>query len=393
MKEALANPAIRRILAAAAVSQIGDWAARLAVAFVVLDETGLASGVSVVGALFFLPWLGPGQYLASWGDRLPRVQLLVSCEVLRALLYVLIALAASSAPIWVLLAGVAVVATIDPVWEANRAALLVDVTTKDEYGPAQKMSQTVNQSATLVGWGIGGLLVAGVGTAGTLWINAATFAVSGLLVAGIAGPTQSDRVRRSGSLRAAVGFLRNDRISMIALATTIGLTVPGMAIETQAPVFGRYIGLADQWIGVLAAMVPAVTIVGVLSIPDQWADRRLLSGGFLVAGAAGLVASVSFAVGTHPLAAFAGYAAVGAAFASSSAANIVVGRRLPAEDRASVFAVIQTVVFGALSVGAIVGGPISDVIGPRPANIGLSLVAGTVCFSGLVFTLGGNELR
>ncbi|NNF55416.1 MAG: MFS transporter [Acidimicrobiales bacterium] len=393
MKQALANPAIRRILAAAAVSQIGDWAARLAVAFVVLDETGLASGVSVVAVLFFLPWLGPGQLLASFGDRMPRVRLLVGSELTRAALYAAIALAASTgAPVWILLTGVALVAVIDPVWEANRSALLVDVASDDEYAPAQKFVTSVNQASTLVGWALGGVLVAAVGTVGTLWFNAGSFVVSAMFVGGISVPKDSERPHRSGSLRAAVRFLRSDRVSLIAIVTTVGLTIPGMGIETQAPVFGREAGLADQWIGVLAAMVPAVTLLGVLLIPHRRPDAQLLSMSFGVSAVALVGAAVAFSFRSVAILAFVGYAAVGVPFAASTAANIVVGRRLPGSDRASVFVVVQTAVFAALSIGAIVGGPISDLAGSVFANISLAIVGAVICGVGGILTFSHGNL-
>ncbi len=393
MKEALANPAIRRILAAAAASQIGDWAARLAVAFVVLDETGLASGVSVVGVLYFLPWLGPGQVLASFGDRVPRVRLLVGSELTRAGLYAAIALAASAAaPVWILLIGVALVAVIDPVWEANRSALLVDVASDDEYAPAQKFVTSVNQASTLVGWALGGVLVATIGTGGTLWFNAGSFVLSAVLIGGIAVPRDSERPHRSGSLRAAMGFLRSDRISLIAIVTTMGLTIPGMGIETQAPVFGRAVGLPDHWIGVLAAMVPAVTLLGVLLIPHRRPDAILLSVSFGVSAVALVGAAVAFSFRSVPILAFVGYAAVGVPFAASTAANIVVGRRLPSSDRASVFVVVQTAIFSALSIGAIIGGPISDVAGSVFANISLAMVGAVICGIGAIVTFSNENL-
>lgn len=393
MRDALANAAIRRILAAAAVSQIGDWAARLAIAFVVLDKTGLASGVGVAGALFFLPWLGPGQLLAGFGDRMDRVRLLVACELSRALLYGLIALGAGAMPVWLLLAAVAVVAVIDPVWEANRAALIVDVTTEEEYPSAIKIVTSVNQASTLIGWAAGGFLVAWVGTGAALGVNAATFVVSALFIGAISAHSQSERVRKAGSFGAAREFLARDVLSRIAVMTTIGLTIAAMAIETQAPVYARAIGLPDRWIGVLIAMVPAVTVVAVLLLPTTRTDGPLLVFGFSMAGLAAVVAAASFIGSSTRGLPFLGYGAIGAMFASSTLANIVVGRRLPSANRAAVFSVIQGAVFLSLSAGALVGGPLSDLAGARPANVIFAFAGAVVCFGGAVVAAGVGRPR
>lgn len=390
MREALRNPAVRRILAAAAVSQVGDWAARLAIAFVVLDRTGLAAGVGVAGALFFLPWLGPGQLLAGMGDRLDRVRLLTLCEVSRAVLFGVIALSASTVPVWLLLGSVAVVALIDPVWEANRAALIVDVTTSEEYSPALKMVMSTGQAATLVGWAVGGFLVAGVGTGGALGLNAASFALSAILIGGVRSPGNSVRSRRTGSFSAARAFLAADRLSAIAVVTTVGFTVAAMAVEVQAPVYGRAIGLADRWIGVMIALVPAVTMVGVLLVPTGLADRRLLRWGFAVAGGAGLASAAAFASSHVVGMAFVAYAMLGAVFASSTLANIVVGRRLPVTNRAAIFAVVQGSVFVALSAGSILGGPVSDLVGAETTNVLFTLGAAACCLGGSIATFGSR---
>lgn len=373
MRDALRNPAVRRILAAAAVSQIGDWAARLAIAFIVLDETGLASGVGVAGALFFLPWLGPGQYLAAFGDRMDRVRLLVGCEVARAVLYGLVALGAGRVPVGLVLAAVAVIALIDPVWESNRSALIVDVTTDDEYPSALKVIHTANQGATLIGWAVGGLLVAWLGAGGTLGVNALTFVVSAVLIGAVVAPGQNVRATNTGSFAAARRYLTADRLSATALLVAASLTVAGMAIETQAPVFGRSVGLSEGWIGIMIAMIPLLTMITVVLIPTKPGDGRLLQIGFGAAGVSGMMAVLAFAVGDADLVSFLGYGGVGIAFGASMVANIVFGRRLPDADRAAIFSVVQGLIFISLSTGALIGGLVSDLIGIREANIALAL--------------------
>ncbi|MFW2382769.1 MAG: MFS transporter [Acidimicrobiales bacterium] len=387
MREVMRNSAVRRILAAAAVSQVGDWAARLAIAFVVLDETGLASGVGVAGALFFLPWLGPGQYLAAFGDQMDRVRLLFGCELSRAVLYGLVALGAGRAPVWVLLGMIAVVAVIDPVWESNRSALIVDVTSEAEYPDAVKVIHTANQTATLIGWGVGGLLVASLGAGGTLGVNALTFLASAFLIGGVSTSGQTLRTKRSGSFAAARAYLTRDRLSATALGVAALLTVAGMAIETQAPVFGRAVGLSEGWIGIMIAMIPLLTLITVVFIPTKPGDRQLLSIGFGAAALAGAGAVAAFAAGGADLVSFLGYGGVGIAFGASMVANIVFGRRLPDTERAAIFSVVQGAIFISLSAGSLIGGLVSDIVGIREANVIFAIAITCVAGLGAVLSL------
>jgi hypothetical protein len=384
MRDALRNRAVRRILAAAAVSQVGDWAARLAIAFIVLDETGLASGVGVAGALFFLPWLGPGQYLAAFGDQMDRVRLLYRCELVRAVLYGAVALGVGRIPVWLLLGMIAVIALIDPVWESNRSALIVDVTTEDEYPSAMKVIHTANQTATLAGWAVGGLLIATLGAGGTLGVNSLTFVISAVLIGGVSASGQTVRTERSGSFAAARMYLTGDRLSAIALLAAAVLTVAGMAIETQAPVFGRSVGLSEGWIGIMIAMIPLVTMITVLVVPTKPGDSRLLSLGFGAAGVGGVVAALAFTTGGADPLSFLGYGGVGVAFGASMVANIVFGRRLPDADRAAIFSVVQGAIFVSLSAGSLLGGVFSDLFGVRAVNVAFALL---ITFTGVIGTV------
>lgn len=374
-----ANPAIRKLTAAALVSQLGDWAARLALAFVVFDATGLASAVGVVGALFFLPWLGPGQWLAKFGDQMDRVQLLVLCEVARAVLFLALAVLANNVSVAVLLGGVALVAVIDPVWESNRSALIVEITSAEEYASSVKLVTSVNQTAQLLGFGFGGILVATAGTSGALAINAASFAVSALLVAtigfGHSHAAVDANTPQTGALTAAREFLSQDNVSRIALIGTVAVLVPTVGFETQAPVYGEAIGLSKPAIGVMAALLPGATIVALLGLRTDGQDTTVMSRAFAISGLAAAAAAVLIGA-THQIGpAWGAYALMGVPFAATAIANIVVGRRITASQRAAIFSVLQGAVFMALSAGALAGGVVLDLFGARPGNSALAALA------------------
>ncbi len=64
--------------------ELGDWAARLALAVLVYDETGSATAAGLVTAVGLLAWVGPGQLLSSLADRMSRRTVLVACDLVRA---------------------------------------------------------------------------------------------------------------------------------------------------------------------------------------------------------------------------------------------------------------------------------------------------------------------
>jgi hypothetical protein len=379
------NRDYRLLVAGGVISQLGDWASRLALAVLVFERTGSATAVGLTAALLVLPWLGPGQWLAARGERLDRRRLLVACDVVRGLLFLVIAL--GDLPLPAVLSMVAVAATIDPVFEANRAALLVDVVGTDEYADAIQFNHAVDQMAQLVGYGVGGGLIAVLGSASNaLAVNGLTFLVSALLLAAVSHRRAAEPdTATAPSLRAAWSFLVSDRLSMLAVVVTVVTVFAVMSVEAQAAVYGSAVaGLSGAGIGLLAATVPAATLVVLTVVRSAGDDRAVLRRGFVVAGLAGALAVGLLAVGDPPGLAFAGYAAMGGVALYSTFANIVVGRRIPSSVRATTFAVLQATVFIAISTGAVAGGALSDLFSPQAAAAAAAATAAIAALLGYV---------
>ena len=184
----------RLIWTAGIVSQLGDWSARLALALLVLERSGGAATVGLVGVLFVVPWLGVGQLLTAWSARFGRRAVLMSCDGFRGVAFLAIGTVDMSTP--VLLVVVLLAALADPVFEATKSALITETVTKDDYSDAIQVMHVANQAASLVGYAGGGLLVGFFGAETTLTLNGLTFLLSAVLVSFISIGTSQDRFDR-----------------------------------------------------------------------------------------------------------------------------------------------------------------------------------------------------
>ena len=116
----LSNPSYRRVWLARLISEFGDWAARLALGLLVLERTGSAGLSGAIIGMTFLPWLGLGQFLATFGDRFERRTVMIAADIARAATYLVIALI--SAPVWLYFPLAFVAAAFDaPFREIGRA--------------------------------------------------------------------------------------------------------------------------------------------------------------------------------------------------------------------------------------------------------------------------------
>src|SRR5438270_5933412 len=90
-RDVLANREFRALYVAQALSVAGDQLARIAVAVLVFSRSHSALLTAASFGLSYLPWVVGGPLLAGYADRLRRRQVMVVCDVARALMVLLMA--------------------------------------------------------------------------------------------------------------------------------------------------------------------------------------------------------------------------------------------------------------------------------------------------------------
>jgi hypothetical protein len=325
------------LLSSSVISEAGDWAARLALTWLMYTLTGsvLASAavlvVSVVPAALIGPWLAAAT--ASWSHR--RATIL--CDVARAGFFAAVAIRPSP----VLALGVAGVAgVVSVVFESHRSAWLPHVTGTDSLGTAVSLAHALSDATVIIGYAAGGILLGVLGVSGALWVNAATFLASGLLLTGV-GRARSveDGDERPVGLLAAWAALSADRwlLGIVALATVS--VAAATSIEAVALPVLTSAGIPVGATGVVLALGAGVSLAITLMLPGQWTHHRAgrWIGALTVVAFAGAV--LGLAVG-HPLAAAWAVVITGLAYVALVPANVLVTTTIPAHLRTSTFSLL-----------------------------------------------------
>ena len=138
----------RLVWLAELASELGDWAARLALSILVLERTNSPALSAFSFAVAVLPGVVLGPYLSAFGDRFPRRRFLVLSDVVRMVLYGAMAL---PVPTWPLFPLVFVASTASSPFEAVRGALLPSIVPADVYPKAVMLSSVTSQCALLGG--------------------------------------------------------------------------------------------------------------------------------------------------------------------------------------------------------------------------------------------------
>lgn len=359
----LRSAVFRRFWAAGVLTELGDWAARLALSVLVYAESGSATLTGLVTAVGLLAWVGPGQLLATLADRLSRRVVMVTCDLLRAGVF---AIAAVGVPLPVLIGLVFLSGLATPPAEAAAAAVRADLVPEDQVPAVHTLTGVASDSALLLGSALGGVLVSALGSAGALWFNAGCFVLSAWLLIGV--PTPPAGPRRPAPLRRAAHTLwSTPYIRRSVLLATIGTASSTAATAMLAPyVLGDLSGGAGTTAAVGAAAA-AVTIVLTLTVvphrPDQALQLRVIA--LLTLGGGLLLLLIALPPGLAVL--LVSLAGAGALSVVLVPASALVGPMLPGDIRASAFSLLMGGLAAAQALAAGGVGALADLVGTGPA--------------------------
>src|SRR5438270_9349902 len=129
-RDVLANREFRALYVAQALSVVGDQLARIAVALLIFHRSGSPLLTALSLGLSYLPWAIGGPLLGGYADRLPRRDVMVACDVARAVLVLGLAIPGLALPL--LFPLLFLVSLLQPPFNTARASLLPDVVGEGE---------------------------------------------------------------------------------------------------------------------------------------------------------------------------------------------------------------------------------------------------------------------
>ncbi len=175
-----AVPEFRALWLAYFLSVVGDQLARVALTVLVYDRTRSALLAAIAFVASVVPVFIGGVTLGWLADRYPRRAVMIACDLIRFALVLLMAI--PGVPLATMVTLLIVVTLTEAPFNSARAAISPDVLTGDRYVLGTAVMLTTYQFAQVLGFVLGGTVVAFFGTRTSLIIDAATFAVSALIV-------------------------------------------------------------------------------------------------------------------------------------------------------------------------------------------------------------------
>ncbi|MEU8673309.1 MFS transporter [Streptomyces sp. NPDC048560] len=289
----------RAVFAAHLLSLLGVVVSELALTFLVYDLTGSPLLSALTFALGFLPYLVGGTLFAGVADRYPARRVLVTCDLICAACVAVMVVPGT--PVAGLLVLRCLVAAVSPVFTGTRMAALTDILGEgDLFVLGRSLLRIVSQSALLIGFGVGGVLLAALTPRGAIAITVATFLCSALLLRF----GTRDRPARTGgegggallkdSLSGARIILADRRIRALMLLFWVP-TAFVVAPEALAAPYADAIGAGPAALGLMMCAM-AVGHIGAELYAGSVLSPRVRSRIVLPVAALGLVPLVLYAV-------------------------------------------------------------------------------------------------
>ena len=207
-RDVFAVAEFRALWMAQLLSVVGDQLARVALTILVYDRTRSALLAAITFVVSIVPTFIGGVTLAWLADRYPRRAVLITCDIARCALVLVMAI--GGIPLAALVVLLFVVTLVGAPFTAARAAIYPDVLTGDRYVMGTAVTLTTYQFALVLGFAAGGTLVGFFGIRTSLVLDAATFAGSAVIVRAWVRPHAAPAApgaRREPSRPAAVGIV------------------------------------------------------------------------------------------------------------------------------------------------------------------------------------------
>ena len=255
-KDTVRRGPLAALLLASIVSWIGNSFTAIAIPWFVLQTTGSAALTGVAAAFGVLPAIVTGFFGGTLVDRLGYKRSSVLADLMSAATVGAIPLlhAFDLLGFPVLLTLVLLGAALDVPGYTARGALVPDLAAmaRMNLDRANSYMQTIANLSTLIGPPLAGVMIALLGTSQVLWLDAASFVFSAVLVGcavpgapvrRIAGATASGGAMASSYLsemREGLRFVLRDRLVRTMLTMFAAVNVMGAAlVAVVLPVYAR----------------------------------------------------------------------------------------------------------------------------------------------------------
>jgi MFS family permease len=296
MRQALVDKAALRFFVAHGQSCLGSGLAHVALPLLAFDKTGSPWAITAVLVPDLLPAIVLGPLLGTLVDRVGWRTCAIAADLLRALAFGVIAVW-DSMPMMIVAAALAGTGTA--LFSPAALTGLGRLVPGDRRPAALGLYGALDDIGLTAGPALAALMLAGLPAAALLAANAASFACSGLLIAGIREVGDVGELARDRALSLLTDVRNGLRelggrpnVRLLLMSSTAAVLCAGVTNVGEVVLAREVLGLGGSGLAVLVAAAGVGTVLGSLAARSRttWEWRRAYTTG-LTCMAADLVLS------------------------------------------------------------------------------------------------------
>jgi MFS family permease len=383
------NRNYRRIWVGQVISEVGDHfnnIAVLALAFQYANPGLVVTGIMLARAM---PMLLAGPFAGVVLDRFDRKRIMISSDLVRAVIAVAFILTASGHRAWLMYLLSALLMLASPFFTAGRSAILPRIASARQLHSANAVTQTTAWTTTMIGSLAGGTAAAAFGYEWAFVLNSLSFLFSAWAVAGLRAPggggfrvVRSETVGQSSrqeGLRPfhdyveGLRYMKSHPLILALALVNFGWATGGGAAQVLFPLFGEQVfHKGAPGIGLLYTAAGLGLILGgtlghrIGPALSFRAYRWTISICYVVHGASYILFSLMPTLALAMV--FLGFSR--AAVAVSSVLNFSqLLRTVSDEFRGRVFSTLETITWTTMLVSTMAAGIATGHAGPRTIGI------------------------
>ncbi|HEX2916032.1 MAG TPA: MFS transporter [Chloroflexia bacterium] len=364
------------------ISKLGDAIYTFALPWISFELTHNAVVMGALYATEILPVLLFGAFAGVFVDRWERRKLMLMADAIRAGIVAVLPLLHyfSALQIWHLFIAAFALALVSLAFEISTTAVIPELAGSD-LTRANASHQLIMQAGSMAGPALAGLVIAAMGGFNALWLDAASFSGTFLVLLGLPAFRKEESARNATTVVEGIkeGFRwlwGNSVIKVMSLQATMGNFGFGMVSAVLMYYLRDTLGLSAEISGLNYAMLGVGGMLGSLAIVPL--SRRYRKGqlypAILLFGMSGLLLMALLKVWWAP----------GLGFGMVSACNVAwvvlsTGVRqelIPAELLGRVLTFSRMLSTAAMPVGAVVGGLLTQSFDPAVVFLIAALTKG-----------------
>lgn len=387
------------------ISRFGDSVDAIAYSWMVYQLTGSPAWLSVIMGVNMVPTVLFQPLGGALTEYFHKKRVIVICDIARGgvvFITSLFMLLGFLRP-WHLLVLTFLNSSIEALRIPNGLAILPQILKKENYKAAVSLDQGARRTAELIGMGCAGIMIGCIGIGGALFVDAATFLASGILLTFLKLEKEKRDKQKlqltsyAGVLKEGFTYFKKSHLVMMVCVICVVQNLCTLPIENlQAAYIGEYLKLDVFAMSVGGTAITLGMILGAFILPfisqKMSEERVLIRGGILI----GLLYFFYILIGMNPSAEgrYISYFVVAFAF---GIINSVIGvtvqvffvSRVPEEFVGRVSGIFNALACSSLPVGSFMLAGLSTVLPVRE----LYLLTGVVSVALFLIIGQSKEMR